>query len=200
MSFNTRTSLIAELKAAKPSEFLEQHIYDCVPFVFGQDRKAYIAWRRILAGKIEVDPACILIVGSAAVGWSLNPAKNFKEFDRRSDIDVAVISAYHFTVGWRFMRSNPAKRLSLDNRTRNAWDEHVTNYIYFGAIATDKLLGILPFGAPWQAARTAMMAVPPTLERDVKFRVYTDFEALRSYQLRSLTSLQQQIVSQEINA
>jgi hypothetical protein len=183
-----------------PSEFLEEHMYDRVPFVFGQDRKAYVTWKRILATKIEVDPACILIVGSAALGRSLSPTKNLEAFDQSSDIDVAVISAYHFTVGWRYLRSNSTRRLSIDHRTLNAWNEHVKHYIYSGTIATDKLLGILPFGTPWHAAKAAMKTVPPTIARDVNLRVYTDFEALRAYQINSLASLQREVVSKEANA
>jgi hypothetical protein len=200
MSFDTRASLITALKASKPSRFLEEHIYDCVPFVFGTDRRGYVTWKRILAEKIQVDPACILIVGSAAVGRSLSPTKNLKAFDLSSDIDVAVISAYHFTVGWRYLRSNPARLLSLDARTRNAWNDHVKNYIFSGTIAADKLLGVMPFGGSWLAAKNAMRTVPPTIDRDVNLRVYTDFEALRTYQVKSLTSLQQEVVTLETDA
>jgi hypothetical protein len=200
MSFDSRASLITALKASKPSRFLEEHMYDRVPFVFGHDRTGYVTWKRILAEKIEVDPACILIVGSAAVGRSLSPTKNLKAFDPSSDIDVAVISAYHFTVGWRYMRSNPARLLSVDPRTRNAWNDHVKNYIFSGTIATDKLLGVMPFGAPWLVAKNAMRTVPPTIDRDVNLRIYTDFEALRAYQVKSLTSLQQEVVRLENDA
>ena len=75
MPFDSRASLITALKASKPSRFLEEHMYDRVPFVFGQDRSGYVTWKRILAEKIEVDPACILIVGSAAIGRSLSPTR-----------------------------------------------------------------------------------------------------------------------------
>ena len=98
------------------------------------------------------------------------------------------------------MRSNPARLLSLDARTRNAWNDHVKSYIFSGTIATDKLLGVMPFGAPWLAAKRAMRTVPPSIDRDVNLRVYTDFEALRTYQVKSLTSLQQEVVRLENNA
>jgi hypothetical protein len=200
MPFPTRTSLVSAIMAAKPAAFLEEHMYDCVPFVFSGNRTAYITWKRVLAGKLDVDPACLLIVGSAAVGRSLSPTKNLKEFDASSDIDVAVISAYHFTLGWRYLRSNPARRLSLDPRTRNAWNDHEKTYIYSGTIATDRLLGIMPFAHPWAEAKKVMKTVPPSMSRDVNFRIYTDFEALRAYQIRSLTSLQEKVISTEPHA
>ena len=57
-------------------------------------------------------------VGSAAIGCSLNPVKNFKPFDSASDVDVAVISNYHFTVAWRYLRTNGTRRLEVDTRTQ----------------------------------------------------------------------------------
>ena len=59
---------------------------------------------------------------------------------------------------------------------------HSTNYVYWGTIATDKLLGVLPFGQSWMDATTMIATVPPTEGRDVKFRIYNDFESLRSFQ------------------
>lgn len=146
------------------------------------NRSAYVAWKRELGSKIDVDPACITIVGSAALGCSLNPSKNLKPFDDGSDVDVAVISGHYFSVAWRYLRMNSIRRLQVDLRTRNAWDEHVDKYVYWGTIATDKLLGVLPFGLEWLKAKSHMSSIAPTKQHDVNLRIYTDYEALRTYQ------------------
>lgn len=74
----------------------------------------------------------------------------------------------------------------LTKKTRNAWDEHVTRYIYWGTIATDKLLGVLPFGLAWLRATSAIAQLEPTKGRDVNLRIYADYEALRAYQTQSV--------------
>jgi len=183
-----RAAFIEALKRDDPSVFLETHLYDRVPELFGGNRAQYIEWKRTLAESIEVDPACITVVGSAAIGASLNPDKNFKLFDADSDIDVAVISHYHFTQSWRYLRMSGTRRLSVDTRTRIAWDEHVKRYIYWGTIATDRLLGILPFGLQWLAAISKVSELPPTRGRDINLRIYADYESLRAYQLNSVKS------------
>lgn len=157
-------------------------------------------WKRELAKELEVDAACLTIVGTAALGWSLNPDKNLKAFDEDSDVDVTVISPYHFTIAWRYLRTETARRLSIDRKTRIAWDLHATNYVYWGTIATDKLLGVLPFGGSWLNATTKMASLQPTLNRDIKFRVYNDFESLRSYQTLSVRKARQNLFSVGKNA
>lgn len=190
-----REALIDALKAMNAATFLEEYVFDSVPHVFGGDRGAYIGWKRALGAGIDVDPACLMLIGSAAVGCSLNPSKNLKPFDNRSDIDVAVISNHYFTIAWRYLRMNGTRRLKVDQRTRNAWDEHVSRYIYWGTIATDKLLGVLPFGLEWITASSAMGLADPTKGRDVNLRIYADYEALRAYQMMSVKSVRENLYS-----
>ncbi len=182
-------ALVEILKRDSASKFLEEHIFDRVPHVFDTDRSLFVGWKRTLAEAIEVDAACLTLVGGAAVGNSLTPGKNFKAFDNRSDIDVAVVSHYHFTVAWRYLRTNSVRRTRVDERTRIAWDEHVKRYIYWGTIATDRLLGVLPFGLQWLRAQSHMASIDPTKGRAVNFRIYDDFEALRSYQMMSIKTV-----------
>ncbi len=120
------------------------------PKLIGDDQQA-------LPRGIGVDPCAIALTGSSSVGISLNPAKEFKEFHRRSDIDVAVISSYHFEMAWRRLRTLGSEYFRLGPETRRSVDEHRKTYIYYGTIATDQILGLLPFGRAWQAAlsRTA---------------------------------------------
>lgn len=184
-----RDTLIQSLQTLSVATFLEEHMFDCVPHVFAAQRTAYIAWKRELGSAIDVDPACLTVVGSAAVGCSLNPVKNLKPFDSGSDIDVAVVSNYHFNIAWRYLRMNSSRRLKVDMRTRIAWDEHVKKYIYWGTIATDKLLGVLPFGLEWLKATGGMSLMDPTQGRNVNLRIYADYEALRAYQLISIKNV-----------
>lgn len=184
-----REALLQSLRSNTPAAFVETYLFDCIPAVFAGDRSLFVGWKRELAEKIEVDPACITIVGSAAAGASLNPSKNFKLFDENSDIDVAVISPHYFSIAWRYLRMNSARRLSVDVRTRIAWDEHVRRYIYWGTIATDRLLGVMPFGLQWLKATAEMGQVPPTVGHSVNLRIYADYDSLRAYHEQSIRLL-----------
>lgn len=184
-----REAFIALLQRETPIRFIEDQFFDRVPHIFQADRASFAAWKRALGARIDVDPACLTLVGSSATGFSLNPNKNFKAFDDASDVDVAVISSHHFTVGWRYLRMNGSRRLSVDARTRNSWNEHVTKYIYWGTLATDRLLGVLPFGREWLQASSEMAELAPTEGREVNLRIYTDYDALRAYQTQGARAL-----------
>ena len=188
-----RNTLIQTLQSVSAPVFLEEHVFDRVPHVFGGDRAAYVTWKRALGSAIDVDPACLTIGGSAAVGCSMNPVKNLKPFDAESDVDVAVISNYHFTLAWRYLRMNGTRRLKVDAKTRIAWDDHVKRYVYWGTIATDKLLGVLPFGLEWLRATSAMGVVDPTKGRTVNLRINVDYEALRAYQMISVKNARESL-------
>jgi hypothetical protein len=193
----TRDEFIQSLKTEQPEKFLEQNLLRRSPIVFQGNEEEYFSWRTKLSSLIDVDPSCIMLVGSSAVGFSLNPYKNYKKFSDESDIDVAVVSSQYFVVAWRYLRMNLKPSLNLDYKTRSAWIEHQKSYVYWGTIAADKLLGVLPFGKEWLAATTALASVNPTCNRDIKLRIYYDHDSFRSYQLRGIKNLRDSLLGAE---
>jgi hypothetical protein len=144
---------------------------------------------------LSVDPRAIALTGSACLGVSLNPAKSLKPFDQNSDIDVAIISHYHFETAWRFLRSlGPAQRLGLSPPQHQTLRDHKSRLIYWGTVAADRVLTLLPFGKQWMIALNDMALVDPTSGRDIKARIYRDFEALRAYQLIAIQRAQKDLI------
>jgi hypothetical protein len=192
---NSRKNILDALCSLPAGEFVSEYLFDRVPHVFDDKRATYINWKTALANAIEVDPACVTLVGSSALGISLNPKKGFKPFDEKSDIDVAIVSAFHFTVAWRYLRTNGHRRTHVDARTRIAWKEHSTRFIYWGTVATDRLLGILPFGSDWLSALNIMSGIAPTEGRDINLRIYADYESLRAYQVHSVERAREDVMA-----
>ena len=170
-------------------ELLNELLFENVPLVFDNSWAEYRAWKLFLASGIRVDPSEIIVVGSAAVGHSLAPMKGLRRFDEQSDVDVAIVSHYFFSEAWHHLRSIDLTLAPLSPPQRAAVIDHQTRYIYWGCVATDRLLPLLPFAAMWLQARTALASRAPTVDRDINFRIYRDFRALRAYQLRGLQSL-----------
>jgi hypothetical protein len=178
-------SVLDDLRTCDPETFVSTHIFDRVPHAFADDRTGYVTWKRLLAKGLGVDSADLTVVGSAATGISLNPYKNYRPYGDHSDIDVAVISSFHFQSAWRFLRQNGNLRARLSVKERASWDEHRTSLLFWGTIATDRLLPRFPFGAEWRAAIDAVQATVPMVQ-PIAVRVYNDYEALRTYQLNSV--------------
>lgn len=170
------------------SPTIDLHLMDRIPFVFGEDWELFRNWKRRLGGLLEVDPRNITIVGSAAMGFSLNPHKNFREFGTHSDIDVAIVSEFHFSSAWRALRMTNLSKISR-TKERQAIVEHREKYIYFGCIAADKVMPLLPFKIAWTEAVAAMAGERPTEERDIKLRIYRDYDALRAYHLQGMETM-----------
>ena len=188
--------VLEDLAQSTPLAFSSRRLLECVPVIFGGDRQAHIDWKAKLAGQLGIDAYAMIIVGSACCGVSLNPNKNFKPFGAASDIDVAVISSFYFDTSWHWLRNLGALRYRLPVRAQASVDDHVTRLIYYGTVATDKILQFLPFGRSWVLALNEMAATTPTEGRDVKVRLYRDFEALREYHVQSLRRLQQSLPTQ----
>jgi hypothetical protein len=184
---------VAELHQAllekDPKEFVSFFLFEPIPFAFSNNLSLWISWKSMLAKSIGVDPRDIVLTGSGAIGFSLNPKKEYKKFDHESDIDCGIVSQYHFEVAWRSLRQMRPQWLSLPHANRQAIVSHQKNYIFSGTIATDKILGLLPFGQDWQAALDAMGQVEPTKNREIKLRIYKDYDSLRAYQAAGLESL-----------
>lgn len=186
-------SLKTALLTTEPNEFVSHYLFEPIPFLFKSDLSAWIKWKTTLARAIGVDPYDIVLTGSSAIGFSLNPRKNYKPFDGTSDIDCGVISRHHFDLAWRHLRQLGPSWLSLDRSAKNAIISHRKSYVFSGTIATDAILGLLPFGGEWQAALDSMSATEPTVGREVKLRIYQDYEALRQYQTFGISRLRENL-------
>jgi hypothetical protein len=112
----------------QPKDFVSHYIFEPVPFAFNSDLSSWIGWKTTLARVLEVDPQDIVLIGTAAIGYSLNPHKAYKAFDDTSDIDCSVISPYHFELAWRYLRQLRPSWLSLPSSTRRAIEIHRKNH------------------------------------------------------------------------
>lgn len=178
------------------ARLLSHRLFGGTPALFSGQQDAWIDWRCRFAEQLAVDDHSILLVGSAAFGVSLNPHKDFAEFTRASDIDVAVLSQRHFDLAWFELREMRDKRwLSMSRSVKNELKNFAPNYVFAGCIATDKLIASLSFGAQWLRALTDMAGHKPTIGRDIKLRIYRDAEALRAYQLRSFRAANETLVA-----
>lgn len=184
-----RRQFKADLLTKRPTLVASLWVMEGVPYIFGDDKEAYANWRELISDGIGVDSSEIQIIGSAATGISLNPHKNYRAFCSTSDVDIAIISEHFFNVSWRFLRGLGPRLHSFPPSAKQSVHNHVSKYIYWGTIATDRLLGYLPFGHGWLEVFEEAAKKPPVDGRPISARIYKDFDSLRSYHVRNLKFL-----------
>jgi hypothetical protein len=191
-------ALLEELEEAESLERLVSHrLIECVPSLFQEDRASYIEWKTDVAERLDVDPYGVIVVGSSATGVSLNPNRNFKEFDETSDVDVAVVSGRYFEGAWWFLRNIGATALTLEGSAKRAIRDHAPRDVFRGFIATDQILAHLPFGAQWVKALASLESQSPLDGRTLNVRLYRDVESLREYQLSSFTKARERLLARQ---
>jgi hypothetical protein len=72
---------------------------------------------------------------------------------------------------------------------------HQKTYVFAGTIATDSILALLPFGSEWQSVLDAMARRPPTTDRDIRLRIYRDYDSLRHYQASGIERLRNDLAA-----
>ena len=186
-------AFVAELSTSQDlSHLVTCHLFETIPHIFDGDLDGWREWKSELAQDLGIDAHSIHLVGSAAVGVSLNPYKNLKPYDEDSDVDVAVLSARHFENAWHTLREmTPSELFRLSRPAQLDIKEHAPTYVYFGSIATERILSVLSFGPRWAGALEKARQRQPTLDRDVKIRLYRDIDSLRRYQIRSIRKVRE---------
>jgi hypothetical protein len=176
---------------AAPSELVSRVILERLPFAF-ETKEQYFHWRHMLAEGLQVDPREVMIVGSAATGRSLSARKKFSVFNRKSDVDIAIISPTYFDRAWHWFRQADPALLGFDDEQLRLFGRHREGYIFDGMIAANVFLSYLPFGSEWnRELQRSEQYLPSRLRgRVLSVRIYKDSQALRMAQLAALVSYQ----------
>lgn len=167
-----------------PEYVISKWVMEKLPFIFNGNYENYINAKLRISNLLNIDSCSIIFVGSSSTGFSLSPKKNYKEFDDSSDIDIAIISYHYFNIAWHTLVN-----INLYDQVPvavNSIMDHRTRLIYYGTIATDKILGILPFGEIWLNAMTELSNIPEFADKNINFRLYKDHESLRAYHVNNI--------------
>lgn len=164
--------------------FVTARLFEGVPAIWPKTID-YVRWRHEVAKRLDVDPVSIQLVGSGRLGYSLNPSKKFKKFDSDSDIDIAIISADLFESTWQEIRELIGTRPELENRKT-----YLRKLVFDECIALDIVLPHLSYGATWSYYRDELIELlgEGLIDREVKYRLYRSYRALREYQLKGVST------------
>jgi hypothetical protein len=156
----------------------------------------------LIAQELNIDRNGIFVIGSGAIGLSLNPDKlsdgKLKRYDNKSDIDLAVISEVYFEMAWRDLRqaAQPTTEV-MDTLVRRhiKWQK---KRFFDGAILANRLLPALSFGREWGPSIVRIEEhVSVLLEREIQVGlwIYRDYWSLRNYVSDGLIKCRKSMIS-----
>ncbi|MCH5645625.1 hypothetical protein [Gordonia sp. ABSL49_1] len=175
--------------------FVSARLFDGVPAIWTRNVE-YVRWRHEIAQRLDVDPIAIQLVGSARLGYSINPAKNFKIFNEDSDLDIAVVSPELFEAAWLQLRNIVDRHDELKERKT-----YLRKLVFDECIALDIVLPHLSFGASWAVARDEIIELlgEEFNDRQINYRLYRNHGALREYQLSSVSKARDRAIEEGVD-
>ncbi|MDG4785459.1 hypothetical protein O7626_05845 [Micromonospora sp. WMMD1102] len=161
--------------------FVTARLFDGTPAAWPLELN-YIKWRHLVASELGVDPMAVQLVGSARLGYSLNPRKNFRKFHASSDLDIAVISPELFDRAWSELREIIDDEIFAKNKT------YLRKLVFEECIALDVVLPRLSFGERWSRSRDSFVQDlgETFINCEVNYRLYRNHKSLRIYQVKSV--------------
>lgn len=190
----------ADLLLAEPLlPWIDEHFLRVDPFAFRS--VGFRPFVQMAVDEFGVDANGVFLIGSGAVGLSLNPSKiqqgRLAEFRVESDLDVALVSEVHFETAWRDLRraAQPTLAATSSNLTKNLdWQK---KKFFDGAIIANKLLPELSFGSPWLTAGVRMSERVATLldrEVEINYWIYRDYWSVRNYVAKGVVECRKKVL------
>ncbi|QDT48753.1 hypothetical protein Pan258_27980 [Symmachiella dynata] len=154
--------------------------------VFGEcaaiDAEEYFRLRTLVAGKFEVHPNDVLIVGSGKLGFSIAPSKRYQPFGDSSDLDVVIISERFFDLAW----TDVHRYFSHGGYWEQS--DKFRDYLFSGWFRPDKLPPDqkFPFGKEWWEFFNEISASREFSTSRIRGAIYKNWYFLEAYQQKAI--------------
>ncbi len=137
-----------ELTSNDVSIVVNKYILGGNPICFSGREILILQLKKALTEHFNIHIKNIEIVGSAKLGISLGNDKLGKQFDKHSDIDIAVVSSELFDIAWFELMKLESISYKLTEKDR-VFLKECSNLISKGFISPDKLPKISNFSENW---------------------------------------------------
>ncbi len=121
-------------------QVVQDTIFKGLPYVFRERPESLDVLKHHLCQEIGLSWENIIVVGSAKVGFSLNPANFPRQFSEDSDIDILAVDESLFDEVWTtLLKWNYPRRLVRLGRVDNDWIYNRRKDIYWGWFVPDQI-------------------------------------------------------------
>lgn len=150
-----------------------------------QSYDKYDKFRKYIARKLDVHFPDVAVIGSAKTGFSMNPTKNFKVFDSKSDIDIVVVSSSLFYSFW----DEYLKEHNSITGIKNGSYRYITSCIFKKFIIFDGFDNSNDYYARWQKKTKGFekdLQLMFKIDNDIHYRIFESWDAVKMYYCKGL--------------
>jgi hypothetical protein len=179
-----------DMLATKPlDEIVEGTLFPAIPFIFQSNTTLYDTFRSALSAGLFVPTADITVVGSAALGFSMDPSSFGQKFNANndSDVDVIVVSQSLFEKAWGdLLMWNHGRKWSMSRSRVEMILSHHHRSIYWGHVWPDSLTRISAVTEPWIRSFRGLSREPELAPFNFQGRLYKSWDHALYYHVHSL--------------
>lgn len=150
-----------------------------------QSYNKYDKFRKYISGRLEVHFNDIAIIGSAKTGFSMNPTKNFKEFNSESDIDVVVVSRQLYYEFWDEYLNEHNSITGI----KNGKYRYVVSCIFKRFITLDGFDNSNDYYVKWQKKTKGFekdLQLMFKIDNDIHYRIFESWDAVKMYYCKGI--------------
>lgn len=164
------------------------HMLDPVvtPYAFASDSD-FTTFRMTASSMLSVPEADLVVVGSGRLGYSPSPFHPGTPFSKRSDIDLVVVSADLYDLGWRHL-AEAYPGFGYGAAVQEAYDGHRRRSAIRGWMQPERFPGLIPFQGIWFDAVQKLSRLAPG-RRPVRARLYRTWDYVHIYHRWSLREI-----------
>lgn len=146
----------------------------------------YDEFRKYVAEKLGVHYNNIGIAGSAKLGVSMNPDKNYKQFDSDSDIDIIIVSPKLFEEFWeQYLQDSYRPTTRINNITK-------VSFCIFRRYLTLDGFRKNEYYMDWVKKTKGFekdIQIRFQIDNDIHYRIFESWDAVKMYYLSSIEDL-----------
>jgi len=183
---------ITEIAEADPVAFCQDRVFALDSWLFDESNLDeltgdYVDFRAAISDTVGVSEGDVRLVGSARFGLSMSPSKGVRPFNDQSDLDVVIVSSDLFNEVWGEFRATYYNGYTWV-KSRHSGDifRRFLNLVRAGNYETDYLKKVAR--RLDGMARTVVLRTG--LSRDLKYRIYEDWDAATEYHAYGVRKLQ----------
>ncbi|AFQ46238.1 hypothetical protein [Desulfosporosinus meridiei] len=185
-----------EILGKEITEIYERYLLSNNAYCFSQQANMesinkYDQFKSDVAKLLDVHKSNVHIFGSGKLGFSLNPVKNLKDFDDKSDIDIAIISDTHY----RMFREAYIKGF-YNNKYKYNKHWKVTSAIFRRFIIFDGFTEKNEEYIKWiekTGSFKSDIQIHYELGNDINYRIFKSWDAVKSYYEKSIKECKEKI-------